>query len=358
LTITIDPAALARATANADGLADLADAYRDREAARREAAADVARIERAWKLGDDGPSAQDHVLAVTEVTRSGALADRYGSQLSALHNAAPVLSFDFANEVAERVSDLYGGVRTVVSDQFPAELPKVGTNPVLYVLQRREAHDEGGGMLAGSVDLILYGKSRIIAAPPREDFQALFDAAAWHVNVTRSASEDLGSAWKSTVRLNVVRAWLPVPVIDPDATPAPQHAGNRIATSGVLLLGDVLSSELGDLTRTAGAALASFNLAAASSNVSTDSNGVTHELLTVRVTASLSDPASRQGLARALFGHACAGLVGVLVPTLGVVAKVTEPRGAEGLVQTFDLVRREPVRADNGEAEDAEDDGL
>lgn len=348
MNITVDPGAEARAAANVERLADLADAYHEHDEAHRTAVAEVSRIERAWANGDGTPTAQDHILANTEVTRCEALKKRSGQQLQALDNAAPVQTFEFASEVAHKVAELYGGTRTVISDRLPSEAPKVGTNPVLYVAQSRQAHDEGGGALAVDVDLVLYGKSRIISAPPREDIARVFTEAGWRVDVNRSDPERVADVWRSAVRLRIKRGWLPVPLVDAAGDASPRYVENRAEVGGVYMLADLLRSELAYAAERCGNRLHKFEPLSTASTVNT-SEGETRERLTLGFTLKLDRAPYSPVVAQA-----CAGLVGMLVPRLGVVEHVIdEPNPGRGHARTFVLVRREPVAGpDDNTAED------
>lgn len=343
--ITIDPEAAARAVANVGKLSGLVAAYTEREAARRTAESEVARIERAWGAGDSTPTAQDHILATTEVTRSSELAKRAGHQLKALHNSAPVQSFKLAAEVARRIAELYGETRTIISDRLPVETPKVGNNPVLYLIQSRETNDEGGGALAADVDLALFGRSRIVAAPPREDIEATFKAMGWFVDVSRRDPEQTGGVWVSVVNLRIKRAWMPIPFIDPDRQAKPRYAENRMVATGEYALSDLMGDELSRGAAQQGDRLAEFNPLAFNSSVSTDGDGVTRERLTAQFTIKL-----RSGSTVELVSRTRAGLVGVFVPGLGVVERVTDGAPDHGHLWAFTFVRREPAPAEDEQA--------
>lgn len=341
--ITIDRDAEARAVANTDKLADLADSYHGQESAHRAAVAEVARIEQAWASGDGTPTAQDHVLAVTEVKRTEALAKRVGDQLQRLAGSAPLLGFDFALTVAQMVHELYGETRTVVADRPPAETPKVGNSPLLYVVQSRDVHDEGGGILSADLNLALYGRSRIIAAPPVDEIERLFKAAGWIVDVTRHEPREVGQAWLSSVSLRVKRGWLTVPVIDQDADSSPRYVENRFGAGGVYMLHDLVSSEIQAVAQRHQLA-AAFSPYASRSSIKTDGDGVIYERLVLPFGLKLDGEWS--GLtSSALVDAVIPGLARLLVPGLGVIESVTDAKPERGHALMFTLVRREPVRA-------------
>jgi hypothetical protein len=217
------------------------------------------------------------------------------------------------------------------------------------VVQNRQAHDEGGGILAADLDLVLYGKSRIIAAPPREDLEGLFKAAGWLVDVTRHDPEQVADVWRSSVRLRVRRGWLPVPRIDPEGSASPRYIENLAEVGGVYMLAEVVRSELAYVAERYGNRLAKFDPTGNASTVG-ESDGVTRERLTFGFTLELE-----RAPYAPLVDQACGGLVGMLVPGLGVVEQVIEePKPERGYVRTFVLVRREAaVREDDEEAEHA-----
>lgn len=351
--IKIDPEAAKRAEATRNKLADLADVWTTRDAEHCAAVAELERIKAAWRSGDDGPTAQDHNLAELGLTRAEALLDAAGRKLGAEDRRRKALNFDLAIEVAQRVADLYGGVRTVVTDKLPDELPKVGHGAILYVIQSCREWDEGYGLLAlDSLTLALYGRSRIISAPPVGDFDKLFADAGWKVETTRDNPEQVEvNVWKSFIHLKIERAWLSVPWIDLGAEVHCHHSGNRVGAPGLTTLVDMVGGSLAQVAASARVAITHFATSSAVAKVTTNADGITTERLTLGFAFSV-DSGGWRVTGSQLCDLALAGLVGQLVPGLGVCTEAVDAKPTEGRAWTFTLVRRQPEPEESAEGDD------
>lgn len=354
----IEPSALEAAKHGKATLAEAADVWYVRESEERQAKRDLAAIEHAWKIGDAGPSAMDYAVAQAGVKRAELLKARAGVTLQTLANSAPITSFELAQRVAELVAPLYGDdVKITISNRLPAQPPKpTAAAPILVIAQTRQAHEEGGGMLAAQLQLGLYSRSKLVSSPIEEELQEAFDSAAWHVKVSRKASRQISGVWLSEVALDVQRGWLPIPLVTGERV-QPRHRINELSVMGDLLLRDAITEDTIRILNRAGFSATSADARIAQVGIE-QREDVVKESLVAFVKVSVDGREGYRTPTGEAVAAAAAGLRGVLIPGLGVVvSSAVSDDTAKGWPHAVRLsvVRREPLPEDQDDDLDADD---